>query len=269
MNKTESTPSGHTVVSRDQWLLARKELLKREKELTRLHDQVSAERRALPRVKVEKEYVFDAPEGKVTLSGLFGGYRQLIVHHFMFGPGWKEGCFGCSFHSDHVDGALVHLLNHGVGYVRVSRAPLPEIEAFNRRMGWHARWVSSFGSDFNFDFHVSASEADRARGKVDYNYAEVDCTGEEMSGVSVFWKDEAGTVYHTYSTFGRGDEGVLGTYFFLDITPVGRNENGPGHNLSDWVRHHDRYSAGGPVDATGLYVAPPKSGDCCHSEGAG
>jgi predicted dithiol-disulfide oxidoreductase (DUF899 family) len=259
----------HPIVSRDKWLVARQELLRKEKELTRLHDRLSAERRALPWIKVEKEYVFTAPEGRVTLADLFGPHHQLIVHHFMFGPGWKEGCVGCSFNSDHADGALVHLENHGVSFVRVSRAPLPEILSFNRRMGWHARWVSSHGSDFNFDYQVSFSEEDRARGKVVYNYAEADFLSEESGGLSVFYQDESGDVFHTYSTFGRGDEGVLGTYFYLDLTPEGRNEHGPRHNLADWVRHHDRYGAGGYVDPTGRYVAPAESGTCCHQEEAG
>jgi predicted dithiol-disulfide oxidoreductase (DUF899 family) len=254
------------IVSRDEWLQARVALLAKEKQLTRQRDEISRQRRDLPRVKVEKEYVFDAPEGKVTLAGLFDGRSQLIVHHFMLGPGWKEGCVGCSFNSDHADGALVHLQNHGVSFVRVSRAPLAEIEAFNMRMGWHAKWVSSYGSDFNYDYHVSFSEADRARGKVYYNYAETDFLSEELSGASVFYKDDAGAVYHTYSTYARGDEGVLGTYFYLDLTPTGRNETGPGNNLGDWVRHHDRYNAGGYVDPTGRYVAPEKSDACCHSE---
>jgi predicted dithiol-disulfide oxidoreductase (DUF899 family) len=256
----------HPVVSRDEWLRARIAFLSKEKELTRQHDELSRQRRALPWVKVEKEYVFEAPEGKVTLANLFDGRRQLIVHHFMFGPGWKEGCVGCSFHSDHADGALVHLQNHGVSYVRVSRAPLSEIEAFNRRMGWHAKWVSSFGSDFNYDFRVSFPEADQARGKVYYNFAEDDFLSEEMSGVSIFYKDEAGDVFHTYSTYARGDEGVLGTYFYLDLTPEGRNETGPRHNLSDWVRHHDRYGAGGHVAATGRYVAAEKQAPSSMSE---
>jgi predicted dithiol-disulfide oxidoreductase (DUF899 family) len=261
--------SHHPIASREDWLVARKDLLRKEKELTRRHDDVSAERRALPWVKVAKEYTFAAPEGQVTLADLFGGHKQLIVHHFMFGPGWKEGCVGCSFNSDHADGAIVHLENHGVSFVRVSRAPLPEILAFNRRMGWHARWVSSHGGDFNFDFHVSFSEQDRARGKVEYNYAESEFSSEESAGLSVFYKDEAGSIFHTYSTYGRGDEGVLGTYFYLDLTPEGRNEHGPHHNLADWVRHHDRYGAGGYVDPTGRYVAPKEASTCCDHEEAG
>jgi predicted dithiol-disulfide oxidoreductase (DUF899 family) len=260
--------SGHKVVTREEFTAARKELLRKEKELTRLHDKLSAERRSLPWVKVEKEYTFDAPEGKVTLAQLFDGRSQLIVHHFMFGPGWKEGCVGCSFNSDHADGALVHLQNHDVSFVRVSRAPLPEIQAFNKRMGWHAKWVSSNGSDFNYDYHVSFPEADKARGKTYYNYAESEFMSEEMSGLSVFYKDAAGDVFHTYSTYARGDEGVLGTYFYLDLTPMGRNETGPGGNLGDWVRHHDRYGAGGHVDATGRYVPPAQSAECCHAQEA-
>jgi predicted dithiol-disulfide oxidoreductase (DUF899 family) len=256
---------GHPVVSRDEWTAKRKELLRKEKELTRLHDQLNAERQALPWVKLEKDYVFDSSSGKVTLSELFEGRNQLIVHHFMLGPGWKEGCVGCSFHADHADGALIHLLNHDVNYVRVSRAPLSEIEAFNRRMGWHARWVSSYQSDFNYDFHVSFSEADRVRGKAYYNFTESDFFSEELSGVSVFYQDEAGSLFHTYSTHARGEEGIVGTYFYLDLTPLGRNETGPYQNLGDWVRHHDRYGASGHVDPTGRYVAEEKAEACCHS----
>jgi predicted dithiol-disulfide oxidoreductase (DUF899 family) len=183
----------------------------------------------------------------------------------MFGPGWVEGCVGCSFHADHAEGALVHLRNHDVSYVRVSRAPLAEIEAFNRRMGWRAKWVSSGGSDFNYDFHVSFSETNRKRGKTFYNFVESDYLSEEMSGVSVFYKDEAGELFHTYSVHARGEEGVLGTYFYLDLVPNGRNETGPRHNLGDWVRHHDRYGAGGHVEPTGRYVSAGDSEKCCSS----
>ena len=242
------------IVSRDAWLVARRELLAREKELTRLRDRLSAERRALPWVKVETEYAFDGPAGRETLADLFAGRSQLIVHHFMLGPGWEQGCPGCSFNADNVEGALVHLAPHDVSFVRVSRAPLAEIEAFRRRMGWHAKWVSSYGSAFNFDYHVSFTKDDMARGEVYYNYAATAAVSDELSGFSVFCKDASGAVFHTYSCYARGDEDVLGTYFFLDRTPKGRNEHGPHHNLMDWVRHHDRYDA-----------APAAS--CCHGRG--
>lgn len=256
------------VVSRDEWLIARKSLLAKEKALTRERDALSAERRALPRVKVDKTYVFETRDGRKRLDELFDGRSQLIVHHFMFGPGWQEGCVGCSFVADHVDGALVHLAQRDIAYVRVSRAPLAEIDAFKARMGWRATWVSSDGSDFNYDYHVSFTKADIAGGLVDYNYAAVEAGSEDLSGVSVFCKDDAGDVFHTYSCFARGEEGILGTYFYLDLTPKGRNETGPRFNLGDWVRHHDKYGQGGFVDPHGRYVAPVKADGCCHSEGA-
>jgi predicted dithiol-disulfide oxidoreductase (DUF899 family) len=254
------------IVSRDEWLAARKQLLIKEKELTRLRDHLSAELRNLPWVKIEKNYVFDGPNGKETLADLFAGRSQLIAYHFMFGPGWKEGCVGCSFLADNIDGALVHLEHHDVTYVAVSRAPLPEIEAFKQRMGWHFKWVSSFGSDFNCDFHVSFTKDDIAKGEVYYNYDMRKFQSEEMSGRSVFYKDANGDIFHTYSSYARGGDMFLGTYAFLDITPKGRNETGPNHDLSDWVRHHDRYDVGGFVDPTGRCV-PPRSSDSCHSSG--
>jgi predicted dithiol-disulfide oxidoreductase (DUF899 family) len=243
----------HAVVSREAWIAARQELLKKEKQLTRLRDEQSRERRELPWVKVETPYVFDGPDGKETLADLFGTKSQLIVHHFMFSPDWEEGCVGCSFHSDHDEGALIHLDNHDVSFVRVSRAPLAKIQAFNKRMGWHAKWVSSFGNSFNYDYNVSFTKDDMASGEVNYNFAKTKDAIEELPGQSVFVKDEAGDIFHTYSCFGRGDEGAVSTYFYLDITPKGRNETGPHHNLMDWVRHHDKYGFTGFVDATSLY----------------
>jgi predicted dithiol-disulfide oxidoreductase (DUF899 family) len=250
----------HKVVTREEWLAARKDLLAREKRLTRETDEVNAERRALPWVKVEKSYAFDTPDGKKSLSDLFEGRSQLIVKHFMFGPGWKEGCVGCSFGSDHVGGALVHLEHHDVSYVAISRAPLAEIEPFKKRMGWNFTWVSSEDNDFNFDYNVSFRNEDVKDGRVYYNYTMAPFLSEELSGLSFFYKDPAGNIFHTYSTYGRGDEKMLTTYMLLDMTPKGRNENGPRHNLSDWVRHHDKYNAGGHVDHTGRYVAPAESG---------
>jgi predicted dithiol-disulfide oxidoreductase (DUF899 family) len=229
------------IVSQEEWLSARLELLAREKELTRQRDAVDAARRALPWVRVEKEYVFEGSHGRVTLSDLFDGRSQLIVQHFMFGPGWKEGCVGCSFKSDHIDGALPHLEHHDVSFVSVSRAPFAEIEAFRQRMGWQFRWVSSFGSDFNYDFHVTFTEAEIAARQVYYNYKPQPFESEERSGDSVFCKDECGNIFHTYSTFGRGDEMLDTAYMYLDMTPKGRNEAGPHFNLMDWVKHHDRY----------------------------
>lgn len=229
------------IVSRAEWFEARKQHLRREKELTRLRDQLSAGRRRLPRVKIEKPYVFDGPNGKETLADLFAGRSQLIVQHFMLGPGWKEGCVGCSFTADHVDAARQHFEQHDVAFAAVSRAPLPEIEAFKRRMGWRFNWVSSHGNDFNYDFNVSFTEDDEARGKAFYNFEMRDYQNDELPGTSVFVKDEAGQVFHTYSAYARGDELLIGAYNYLDLTPKGRNETGPNFDLTDWVRHHDRY----------------------------
>ncbi|MGQ0657889.1 MAG: DUF899 domain-containing protein [Chromatiales bacterium] len=229
------------IVSRAEWLAARNQHLSKEKELTRLRDRLSAERRELPWIKVEKSYLFDGPDGKETLADLFDGRSQLVVKHFMLGPGWKEGCVGCSFEVDHIEGALVHLEHHDVTYVAISRAPLAEIEAFKKRMGWHFKWVSSCGSDFNYDFHVSFRQDEIAKGQVYYNYDIREFQSEEMSGLSVFYKDATGDIVHTYSAYGRGAEEVLGTYIILDLTPKGRNETGPNHDLTDWVRHHDKY----------------------------
>jgi len=238
------------IVTREDWLVARKAHLAKEKELTRLRDQLSTERRELPWVKIYKPYVFDGPNGKETLADLFDGRSQLIIKHFMLGPGWTEGCVGCSFEVDHIEGALVHLEHHDVTYVAVSRAPLPEIEAFKRRMGWRFKWVSSYGSDFNYDFHVSFKPDDIEKGEVYYNYELREIGIEELSGRSVFYKDANGDLFHTYSSYGRGGDLMLGTYNILDLMPKGRNESGPNHNLTDWVRHHDRYDSGGHVAAT-------------------
>jgi predicted dithiol-disulfide oxidoreductase (DUF899 family) len=253
------------VVSRDEWLNARKQLLLKEKEITRLTDEINEERCKLPWVKIHKPYMFDGPAGKQTLAELFDGRSQLIVKHFMFGPGWKEGCVGCSFGSDHIDGANLHLSHHDVSLVAVSRAPFEEIEAFKKRMGWQFKWVSSFNSDFNFDFNVSFKKEDLEKGKVFYNYKMRHLQSEEMPGLSVFYKDKDETVYHTYSSFARGDEKMATAYMYLDITPKGRNETGPNFDLTDWVRHHDRYDDNGFVDATGRYKAQEQKKDaCCH-----
>lgn len=227
----------HKIASREEWTAARKALLRKEKELTRLRDKLSAERRELPWVKVEKSYAFDTPSGRKTLAELFDGRSQLIVYHFMFAPGWKEGCVGCSFLADHVDGANLHLRHHDVTFVAISRAPLAEIEAYKKRMGWQFTWVSSNASDFNYDYHVSFTEGDLAKGKVYYNYEMIESSMEELPGSSVFYKDAAGDIYHTYSDYGRGGEEVLGAYMLLDVTPKGRNES----SAMDWVRRHDRY----------------------------
>ena len=240
----------HKTVSREEWLAARRALLVKEKELLKAKDALREQTRALPWVKVDKEYVFDGPNGKETLSDLFAGRSQLVIRHFMLGPGWKEGCVGCSSGADQTDGSVVHLINHDVMFVTVSRAPYPEIAAYHKRMGWQFKWVSSFGSDFNFDYHVSFTEEDEKRGKAFYNFADMDYMGDEMPGTSVFFKNEAGEIFHTYSAFARGSELIGGVYGILDITPKGRNEP-PGGNLTAWVRRHDEYAE--------------KPGDsCCH-----
>lgn len=266
MTNILSTSKRPKIVSHAEWLASRKELLTKEKQLTRQRDEVDRQRRELPWVKVEKNYVFDGPNGRQTLSDLFEGRSQLIVSHFMLGPGWKEGCVGCSFRSDHVDGTMAHLEHHDVSFVTISRAPLSEINTFRTRMGWNFRWLSSFGSDFNYDYRVSFTKDEAATGEVYYNYESRKFLCEEMSGLSVFFKDEAGEIFHTYSTYGRGDEMVDTTYMYLDLTPKGRNENGPHYNLGDWVRHHDRYHVAGVVDPGGRFVAAQPAEDSCKCE---
>jgi predicted dithiol-disulfide oxidoreductase (DUF899 family) len=251
--------SVHQVVPREQWIERRRALLAREKQLTRLRDELSAQRRELPWVRVEKEYVFDTPAGKRTLSELFDGRSQLLIYHFMFGPEWKEGCPSCSFVCDHIDGAVPHLAARDVTLVIVSRAPLPKIEAFKRRMGWRFPWVSSAGSDFNFDYHASFTPEQRARGKVDYNYATQEFPSDEAPGASVFYKDpSSGEVFHTYSTYARGLDPLVGTYALLDMVPKGRDEDHLGFSM-EWLRHHDRYDGGGFADADRPYWPPTAS----------
>ena len=262
---TQSQREHPKVVSQAEWLAARKQFLKKEKELTRLRDEVSRQRRELPWVKVEKEYVFDAPDGKKTLADLFEGRSQLIVYHFMFGPEWKEGCPSCSFNMDHTDGALVHLAQRDVTFLAVSRAPLPKIEEFKKRMGWRFNWASSFGSDFNRDFHVSFTKEEMAKGKLDYNYDMTEFPSEEAPGYSVFYKDKGGNVFHTYSAYARGTEVALGTYNYLDLVPKGRDEDNLPFTMS-WVRHHDRYSDGLLADPTRPYW-PTAASDAPSSTG--
>jgi predicted dithiol-disulfide oxidoreductase (DUF899 family) len=230
----------HTVVSKDRWIAERKKLLAREKELTHLRDRVARERRAMPWVRIEKNYVFDTPEGRRTLAELFEGRRQLLVQHFMLGPGWNQGCPSCSFMADHTDGMNVHLAHRDVTFVAISRAPLAEIERFRGRMGWQFKWVSSNASDFNFDFGVSFTPEEKARNEVTYNYGKQPFESEELPGISVFYKDDAGDVFHTYSTYRRGVEVMMGTYSLLDLTPKGRDEDNLSYGM-EWVRHHDRY----------------------------
>lgn len=227
----------NAVVSHEDWLAARRDLLQKEKELTHLRDSVANERLALPWERIEKDYVFDTLDGPRSLAGLFEGRSQLVVQHFMLAPGWKEGCPSCSFMADHTDGMNLHLANHDVTMIAVSRAPLADIERYRKRMGWTFGWVSSFGSDFNYDFRVSFTPEEVATGHIDYNFGGWNMTGEEWPGVSAFIKNEAGEVFRTYSTYGRGVEVMMGTYAMLDLTPKGRNEA----RGMDWVRRHDRY----------------------------
>lgn len=232
--------SAHRIVSAAEWLEARRELLREEKAWTRERDRLAEKRRALPWVRVEKEYVFDGVNGPVTLADLFDGRGQLVVYHFMFGPEWDEGCVGCSFSADHIDGARRHFEHNNVSFAAVSRGPVAKLEAYRRRMGWGFTWVSSARSDFNFDFHVSFPEGTR-EGSVFYNFEQRPDPGiDELPGISVFCKDADGSVFHTYSTFGRGGEAFLTAYSVIDMTPKGRNETKRG-NLTDWVRRHDCY----------------------------
>ncbi len=228
------------IVSEAEWLAARKQHLTKEKEFTQLRDQLSAERRKLPWVKVEKPYVFDGPNGKETLADLFGGRSQLIVYHFMFGPEWEEGCKSCSFLADHIDGSVVHLAHRDVTFVVVSRAPLAKIDAFKKRMGWRFKWVSSYDNDFNFDYHVSFPNDEVANGKVYYNYGTQEFPSEEAPGVSVFYEDGSGDIFHTYSAYARGLDMLVGAYNYLDLVPKGRDEDDLDFTMA-WVRHHDRY----------------------------
>jgi len=227
------------VVSEEEWRIARKDLLTREKELTRLRDEVSRHRRELPWVKVEKEYVFDGPNGRERLADLFDGRSQLVVYHFMLGPGWEQGCKSCSYLADHFDGANWHLPHRDVTFVVISRAPLSEIQAYKKRMGWRFKWASSYGSDFNFDYHVSFTEEDEKKQRVIYNYATQEYISDELPGLSVFYKNEDGDVLHTYSTYARGLDVLVGAYNFLDLVPNGRDENP--NSTMDWVRRHDEY----------------------------
>ena len=227
----------YKLLTRAEWLAARLDLLEAEKALTRQSDEVARRRQALPWVRIDKEYVFDTPEGPRTLANLFDGRSQLLVQHFMFAPGWKEGCPSCSYMADHTDGMNKHLAHHDVTMIAVSRAPLAEIERYRKRMGWQFKWVSSFGNDFNHDFRVSFTPEEVASGHIDYNFGEWRETGEEWPGVSAFYKDEAGELFRTYSTYGRGVEVMMGTYNMLDLAPKGRNES----EGMDWVRRHDRY----------------------------
>lgn len=241
----------HEVVSQAEWTEKRKELLALEKEVMKKRDQMLKQRRALPWVKIDKEYVFDGPNGKQSLSELFDGRSQLIVYHFMFGPNWKEGCQGCSFISDHFDSVNQHLPHNDVTLVAVSRAPLEKLLPFKKRMGWSFKWISSFNTDFNYDFNVSFTEEQIEAGDIYYNFQINEKGMDELHGTSVFYKNEAGEIFHTYSTYARGGDDLLGVHHFLDLTPKGRNET----STMSWMTFHDKYEE----------KAKEECKDCCCS----
>lgn len=246
---SEHSMPEHKVVSREEWLITRKELLQKEKELTRMRDQVSALRRELPWVRVEKPYVFEGINGKQTLADLFEHRSQLFVYHFMLAPASDHLCEGCCFVSDHVDAARMHFEHNDLSFVSISRAHVHQIEAVKKRMGWHFQWVSSLGTDFNYNYGVSFTPEQIATGYIGYNYGTTAYTGEDLHGISIFYKDKNGQIFHTYSTYARGGDLLLGAYNFLDLTPKGRNEK----TIMDWVRLHDEYDDGKEVES------------CCHS----
>jgi len=246
----------HPVASRDAWLAQRLALLAREKQLTRLRDEIARERRDLPWVRLAKPYVLATTSGPRALADLFEGRRQLMVQHFMLAPGWEAGCQSCSFMTDHLVGTQVHLAQRDLGVLLVSRAPLAEIQRFRRRMGWDVEWASSHDSDFNEDFAVSFRPESRVDGEVYYNYRMTGFPHGEAPGISFFWRDDDGAVFHTYSTYGRGVEAMMGSYALLDMAPRGRDEDGLAYGMA-WVRHHDRYEARGEP-STSAPVAP-----CC------
>jgi predicted dithiol-disulfide oxidoreductase (DUF899 family) len=239
----------HEIASREDGLAARKWLLGKERELTHLRDKLNAERRALPWVMVDKPYVFDGPNGKETLADLFEGRSQLAIYHFMLTPGSDHVCEGCAFLADHIDAARMHFEHADLSFAAVSRAPLSQIEPVRKRMGWRFKWVSSSGNDFNYDYHVSFTQEQIAKGEADYNYGTTPYAHVDLPGTCVFAKDEQGKVFHTYSSYSRGGELLLGAFNWLDLTPKGRNEAG----TMSWVRRHDEYEGSGEAD------------DCCHS----
>ncbi|MGD0300220.1 MAG: thioredoxin family protein [Bryobacteraceae bacterium] len=230
----------HPVVSHEEWEAARKKLLEKEKESSKLREELTTLRQNLPWEKVEKEYTFDGPNGQETLAELFEGKSQLIVYHFLFDPDWKEGCKSCSIIADHYNPSIIHLNHRDVAMVTVSRAPLEKLEAYKKRMGWSLKWLSSFGSDFNFDYHVSFTPEQAEKRETYYNYRMENSAGGERPGISVFGKNAGGEVFHTYSSFGRGLENFIGAYNLLDIVPKGRDESALKNGM-DWVRRHDQY----------------------------
>jgi predicted dithiol-disulfide oxidoreductase (DUF899 family) len=243
--------STHRIVSHDEWTTARMRHLEKEKELTRLRDQLSRERRELPWEKVDKTYVFEGPQGKETLADLFAGRSQLIVEHFMFDPSWDEGCKSCSFWVDSLNGIDVHLNHRDVSFVLVSRAPIATLMAYRQRMGWSVKWVSSLQTDFNRDYQVTFTPEDLAAGQVYYNYTRQSFPAPEAPGVSVFFKESDGAVYHTYSCYSRGLDMLNGAYHLLDLVPKGRDEAGLSYSM-EWLQRHDEYARVGSVNASGL-----------------
>lgn len=232
--------NNHKVVSREDWLNARKEHLKREKEFTKLRDQLSKDRRELPWVKVEKAYIFDSSDGKLTLADLFKDRSQLIIYHFMYGPDWDEGCPSCSFWADNFDGINVHLNHRDINLVVISRAPLEQLLDYQKRMGWSFKWLSSFGSDFNFDYHVSFTPDEMEKGEMFHNFRVEKFPSDEAAGISVFYKNEQAEIFHTYSTYGRGLDMLNGAYHFMDLAPKGRDEEALSYTMA-WLRRHDQY----------------------------
>jgi predicted dithiol-disulfide oxidoreductase (DUF899 family) len=259
-----ATQLRHKVATRDEWLKARLAHLAAEKEFTRRRDELARQRRELPWEIVEKNYVFEGPHGTETLADLFASRSQLIIYHFMLGPNWEEGCKCCSFLADHFDGTRIHLAHRDVTFAAVSRAPMPRIQAFLNRMGWRFHWVSAFGTDFQRDYGVHFTKEELA-GEVNYNYGKMRFGSEEAPGVSVFHKDEAGEIFHTYSTYGRGLDAMIGTYQFLDLVPKGRDEEGLAFSMA-WVRHHDKYGDDYVLDPTASYQKPREMGACCEHE---
>jgi predicted dithiol-disulfide oxidoreductase (DUF899 family) len=253
--------------SRDEWLTARKALLQQEKHLTYLREEVAEARRQLPRVRVKKDYTFDSANGPVRLADLFQGRSQLIVYHFMFHPDWVEGCRSCSYLADHFDGTLPHLAARDTSFVAISRAKLEHLSAFKRRMGWKFEWVSSNATDFNFDYGVSFTPERLATGEMSYNFEPLPRElppgmPSELPGASVFYKEGDGTLYHTYSTYARGLDALVGTYQWLDLVPKGRDEAGLKHTM-EWVRHHDRYDENYRIDPEAGYQQPANRHECC------
>jgi predicted dithiol-disulfide oxidoreductase (DUF899 family) len=236
----------HNVVSRDEWLSARKELLHEEKELTHRREELAAKRRQLPWVEIEKDYQFDSTSGTASLGDLFDGRHQLLVYHFMFAPEWSQGCKSCSLLADHYDPAIIHLNHRDTSMVTVSRAPLAKLQAFRQRMGWKFNWVSTIGDDFNRDFGVLFREQELNAGLTVYNYNREPYPISDLPGLSVFYRDDSGRIFHTYSTYARGLDIFINAYNFLDVVPKGRDEENI--EIMSWVRHHDRYDGPGYPD---------------------